>query len=288
VRPIQHDHGARTIHRREKGDRILQELDPPAPEDKWTSQKWRRGFQILPWLSLLPPGVCWQFLPRLPHLSAFFLPLVTPWQRSGVVCHVIILRNACIYEVRPQVLSGLQTRRSSTWISPYGLCFFLWPLVSEGAFCYKVQVTFIWCGINGFSSTWNDRKRIWVGTHITCLCVCRVRLPTWFVSLTNNVDNQFWLVFSTTFQYPNFYYSVISIFDGRRRSVNTSSIDSAIDNKMKIETSMTSQVGKNIRPYFQCVHHRLAPGKHPQLHCYSNFHIEIQLYKHIRLNKFDQ
>jgi len=142
---------------------------------------------------------------------------------------------------------------------PCGLCFVSWPLVSEGAICYKV--TFIWCGINVFFWTWNDRKRIWFGTHISCLCVCRVRIPTWFLSLTNNVENQFWWVFSTTLQYPNFYHSVISIFDGRRCSVN---IDSTIGNKMKIETSMTSQVGKNSRPYFQCVHHRLVLGKHPQ------------------------
>ena len=144
---------------------------------------------------------------------------------------------------------------------PCGLCFVSWPLVSEGAICYKV--TFIWCGINVFFWTWNDRKRIWFGTHISCLCVCRVRIPTWFLSLTNNVENQFWWVFSTTLQYPNFYHSVISIFNGRRQSVN---IDSTIGNKMKVETSMTFQVGTNSRPYFQCVHHRLVPGKHPQQH----------------------
>jgi len=110
-----------------------------------------------------------------------------------------------------------------------GLGFFPWPLVSEEAFCYEVQVTFIWCGINVFSSTWNDCKRIWVGAHIVCLCVCRVRLPTWFVSesLTDNVDNQLWLVCFTTLQYPNFYHSVISIFDSRRQNV---SIDCTIEN----------------------------------------------------------
>jgi len=159
------------------------------------------------------PGVCWRFLTHPPHLSAYFLPLVTPWPRNNAVCHVIILRNACIY-MRPGLksVSGPQTRRSSTWTSSSWWHFFpLWPLVSEEAFYYKV--TFIWCGINVFSWTWNDRKRIWVGTHILCLCVCRVRLLTWFLSLNNNVDNQFWLVSSTTLQYPNFYHSVISIFD---------------------------------------------------------------------------
>ena len=150
---------------------------------------------------------------------------------------------------------------------PYGLCFFPWPLVSEGACCYNVQVTFIWCGINVFSSIWNDRKRIWIGTHIASLCVCHVRLPTWFLSLTNNVDNQFWLVSSTTPQYPNFYHSIISIFDGRGRSVN---IDSTIENSMKIKTSMTSQVGKSSRPYFHCVHNCLVPGKHPQRHWHNS------------------
>jgi len=70
------------------------------------------------------PGVCWRFLTHPPHLSAFFLRLVTPWPRNGTVCHVIILRNACIY-MRPgfKSVSGPQTRRSSTWISSS-----LWPL----------------------------------------------------------------------------------------------------------------------------------------------------------------
>ena len=186
------------------------------------------------------PGVCWRFLTHPPHLIAFFLPLVTPWPRNNAVCHLIILRNACIY-MRPGLksVSGPQTRGSSTWTSSSWWPFSPpWPLVSEGAFYYKV--TFIWCGIKVFSWTCNDRKRIWVGTHILCLCVCRVRLLTWFLSLNNNVDNQFWLVSSTTLQYPTFYHSVISILDGRRWSVN---IDSTIENLMKIETSMTSQVG---------------------------------------------
>ena len=152
-------------------------------------------------------------------------------------------------------------------VHPFGLCFFPWPWVSEGAFCHKLQVKFIWCGINALPSTWNHRKRIWVGTHIAFLCSCRVRFPTWFLSLTNNVDNQFWLVFSTTLQYPNFYHSVISIFDGRRWIVK---IDSTKENEMKIETSMTSQVGKNSRSYFQCVHHRLVPQKHPHRHCHNS------------------
>jgi len=96
---------------------------------------------------------------------------------------------------------------------------------------------------------------------------CRVRLPTWLLSLTSNGDNQFWLVLYTTLQYLNFYHSVISIFDCRRRSVN---FDSTIENRMEIETSMTSQVGKNSRPYFPCVHHRLVPGKHPQRHWHNS------------------
>ena len=64
------------------------------------------------------PGMCWQFLTHPPHLSTFFLPLATPWPRNGAVCHVIILRNACIY-MRPglKCVSWSRTRRSSTWIS---------------------------------------------------------------------------------------------------------------------------------------------------------------------------
>jgi len=93
----------------------------------------------------------------------------------------------------------------------------------------------------------------------SCLCVCRVSFPTWFLSLTNKVDNQFCLICLTTFQSSNFYHPSISIFDSRQRSVY---IDSTIKNKMTIETSISSQVGKNTssssRPYFQCVHHRPA------------------------------
>jgi len=65
------------------------------------------------------PRVCWRFLSHPLHLSAFFLPRVTPWwPRNSAVCHVIIFRNACIH-VRPGLksVSGPQTRRSSTWIS---------------------------------------------------------------------------------------------------------------------------------------------------------------------------
>ena len=70
------------------------------------------------------PGVCWRFLTHPPHLSAFCLSVVTPSPRNGAVCHVIILRNACIY-MRPGLksVSGPQTKRSSTWISSS-----LWPL----------------------------------------------------------------------------------------------------------------------------------------------------------------
>ena len=81
--------------------------------------------------------------------------------------------------------------------------------------------------------------------------------------LTNNVDDQFWLEFSTTFQHPNFYYSVISIFDGRQRSVY---IDFTIENNMTIEALISSHIDKNSRLYFQCVHHRLVPRKCHQRH----------------------
>jgi len=82
-------------------------------------------------------SVCWRFLPHPPHLSAFSLPRVTPWPRSGAVCHVIILRNACIY-MRPGLksvsdsASGPQTRRSSTWISSS-----FWPLFFSLTFSLK-------------------------------------------------------------------------------------------------------------------------------------------------------
>jgi len=82
---------------------------------------WRSSHGFLFW-----PGVYWRFLRHLPHLSAFFLPRVTPWPRSGVVCHAIILRNACIYmRSGLKTGSGPLTRRSTTWISLTRLYFFL-------------------------------------------------------------------------------------------------------------------------------------------------------------------
>ena len=38
---------------------------------------------------------------------------------------------------------------------------------------------------------------------------------------------------------------------------------------MTIKTSISSQVGKNSRPYFQCVNHRPVPGKRHQQHLHS-------------------
>jgi len=39
---------------------------------------------------------------------------------------------------------------------------------------------------------------------------------------------------------------------------------------MTIETSISSQAGKNSRPYFQCVNHRPVPGKRHQRHLHSS------------------
>ena len=120
-----------------------------------------------------------------------------------------------LHEASPQVhkwAAGKKVKKvlDMDWpVHPSSLCFFPWPLVSEGVFCYKDA--FIWCGINIISwaqSSWNNRNRISVGSHVSCLCVCRVRLPTWFLSLTNKVDNQsFWsatlnLPISSTLQSP--------------------------------------------------------------------------------------
>ena len=81
----------------------------------------RRSSHFLFW-----SGVHWRFLRHLPHLSAFFLPRVTPWPRSGVVCHAIILRNVCIYMRRGlKSGSGPLTTRSTTWSSQTRLDFFL-------------------------------------------------------------------------------------------------------------------------------------------------------------------
>ena len=125
----------------------------PLPKTNNPLREWCSGVQIFPWSSLLAQCVL-----VIPHTSAsperLFLPLVTPWPRNNAVCHMIILRNACIY-MKPclKSVSGPQTRRSSTWIISSLLpCFSPWPLFSEGAFC--LQVTFVWCGINVFSWTW--------------------------------------------------------------------------------------------------------------------------------------
>ena len=96
---------------------------------------------------------------------------------------VIIWRNACIY-MRPDLRSrsGPLTSRSATWNGLPSLYFSSWPLVSEGALCYKV--TFIWYRINLFSWNWIDWNRIRVDTHISCPCV---RLPSWFLYLTSKL-----------------------------------------------------------------------------------------------------
>jgi len=87
-----------------------------------------------------------------------------------------------------------------------------------------------------------------------------------FFSATR-IDHQFWLVFLTTLQSPNIHHSSISTFDSRQRIVY---IDSTNKIKMTIETSISSQVGTNNRPYFQCVHHRLVPGQRHQRHWHSS------------------
>jgi len=67
-----------------------------------------------------------------------------------------------------------------------------------------------------------------------------------FFSATR-VDRQFWLVFLTTLQSPNIHHSSISIFDSRQLSFY---IVCTIRSNMTIETSISSQVGTNNRPYF--------------------------------------
>jgi len=102
--------------------------------------------------------------------------------------------------------------------------------------------------------------------HFVSLCMS-CACSTWFLSLTNKVDNQFCVVFFSTLQSPNCYHSSISIVDSRKRSVY---IVFTIKNNITIETSISSQVGKNSRPYFQCVHHPLVPRKLHQRHWHSS------------------
>ena len=90
----------------------------PLPKTSNPLKEWRRGVKIFPWLSLLARCVL-----AIPDTSAsperlFFLPLVTPRPRNVAVCHVIILRNACIYtRTGLKSASGPQIGRSSTWIT---------------------------------------------------------------------------------------------------------------------------------------------------------------------------
>ena len=49
----------------------------PLPKTSNPLKEWRRGEKIFPCF-LFWPGVYWRFPRHLPHLSAFFLPRVTP------------------------------------------------------------------------------------------------------------------------------------------------------------------------------------------------------------------
>ena len=60
----------------------------------------------------------------------------------------------------------------------------------------------------------------------------------------------------------------MSIFISRQKSVYA--IDSTFENTMTIKTSILSQVGKNIRTYFQRVLHCLVLGKRHQRHQHSS------------------
>jgi len=105
--------------------------------------------------------------------------------------------------------------------------FFLTFSLSRGVakLCYKV--TFIWCGIILFSWSWNDWNRIRVDTHISCSCVCGVRLPTWFLFLTS--QSMLLINYGCYFQrvspwqhgikYERQHGIKYNIFDRRRRSV---------------------------------------------------------------------
>jgi len=70
-------------------------------------------------------------------------------------------------------------RKQATSVIPF-IMYLLWP-VSEGASCY--EVTIIWCGINIFCWTWNNRSRVSVGTHPLRECGrvmrCSCALSVW-------------------------------------------------------------------------------------------------------------
>jgi len=88
-----------------------------------------------------------------------------------------------LHEAWPQVQKWAADKKVCHMdCSSYSL-FFPRPLVSEGALCDKI--IFIWSRIDLVSWSWNDWNRIRVDTHISCPCVCGVRFPTWFLSLTS-------------------------------------------------------------------------------------------------------
>jgi len=85
-------------------------------------REWHRGVQIFLWLSFLARRVL-----AIPTTST------SPERFFPAVCHVIILKDACIY-MRPGLksVSGPQTRRSLTWINSS-----LWPLFFLLTFCLR-------------------------------------------------------------------------------------------------------------------------------------------------------
>ena len=95
--------------------------------------------------------------------------------------------EGCVYlhEVWPQVQKWAAEKKVRDMDCSFQFVFCSWPLISEGAFCY--EVTFIWCGLNYYSWSWNDRNRIWIDTYMSYPCVCGVCLLTWILSLTSKL-----------------------------------------------------------------------------------------------------
>jgi len=153
----------------------------------------------------------------------------------------------CVYlqEAWPQVQNWAADKKVCDMDCSSWSLFFPLPRVSEGALCWKV--TLIWNRINLFSWSWIYWNRNRVDTHISCPCVCGVRVPAWFLYLTSN---RLWLLFLTFLTVTTGMEN--NIFDSRQQNINSTN-NSTLPLMMQLQSEPRSRIKlfKIVNPTFR-------------------------------------